>query len=352
LIEKHGGDVNAQNNDNDTPLHHALDQFNPNDGDDVNVLTYLLSQNGVNGNIKGQRGYTILHMACKRINYCPLDVFKILIETVGCDANVQDDDTNTPPHYAVRCFDPNNDEYDEDGEDDKIPVLTYVLSQMKVNADIKGKDGYSLLHTACERINKLPFEIFKILIETHGADVNVKDNDNNTPLHHALDCFDPYYGGDIKALAYLIDQNNVNVNIKTPKGDTLLHLACQKINILSLDIFKVLIEKHGCDVNAQNKDKNTPLRDAIYCLDQDYDDDITALAYLINQTNIGVNTKYTDDFTLFHSACTINLSNTRYSAKQNAECDATLCQVVELIAERCVQEVFDEETPLEATTTM
>jgi hypothetical protein len=146
--------------------------------------------------------------------------------------------------------------------------------------------------------------------------------------------------------------NDSNIKRIGCRGETILHNYCKYINTTPIEVYKFLIDTKGCDVNAQNKDKNTPLRDAIYCLDQDYDDDITALAYLINQTNIGVNTKYTDDFTLFHSACTINLSNTRYSAKQNAECDATLCQVVELIAERCVQEVFDEETPLEATATM
>jgi hypothetical protein len=32
----------------------------------------------------------------------------------------------------------------------------------------------------------------------------------------------------------------------------LLHGVCGSINILPLDIFKVLIEMNGCDVNVQN----------------------------------------------------------------------------------------------------
>jgi hypothetical protein len=48
----------------------------------------------------------------------------------------------------------------------------------------------------------------------------------------------------------------------------------------------------------------------------------------------------------------INPSNFWHSAEQNAENDAILSQIVEFIAERCVLEVFEEKTPLEATTTM
>jgi hypothetical protein len=38
--------------------------------------------------------------------------------------------------------------------------------------------------------------------------------------------------------------------------------------------------------------------------------------------------------------------------KKNAECDAISCQIVEILAERCIQEVLDVTTPLEAITTM
>jgi ankyrin repeat protein len=295
-------------------------------------------------NIKGKYGSTLLHWACENINNLPLDVFKFLIETMGCDVNVQDDDKNTPLHKALENFDPYDDEHSEDDGIRIFTVLTYLLSQMKVNADIKGKDGYSLLHTACEKINKFPLDVFQVLIEKHGCDVNVQNDSNDTPLHRALDCFNSYYDGDINVLVYLIDQKIVNANSKTPKGDTLLHLACRFINALPLDVFKVLIEKHGCDVNVWDNDNYTPLHRAIHRFDPGWGGDVNVLVYLINQTNIGVNTKYTDDFTLLHSACTINLSNTRYSMKLNAECDAISCQIVEAIAERCIQQVLDEAT--------
>jgi len=66
------------------------------------------------------------------------------------------------------------------------------------------------------------------------------------------------------------------------------------------------------------------------------------LAYLINQKNIDVNTKYKRGHTLLHTTCISNLSNFWHSAELNAENDITSSQIVELIAERCVQQIVDE----------
>jgi ankyrin repeat protein len=64
------------------------------------------------------------------------------------------------------------------------------------------------------------------LVETVGCDINAQDNGGDTPLHIVLEHFNPNKGGDITALTYLINQNNVNVNIKNRKGFNLLYLAC------------------------------------------------------------------------------------------------------------------------------
>jgi ankyrin repeat protein len=350
LIETMGCDVNAQDNYKNTPLHYTLRYFNPNDN--ITVLTYLLNQKGINGDTKGQKGDTLLHYACEKIHDLPLDVFKCLIETLGCDVNIQNKDKDTPLHNALRSFNPYNNP--------DITVLTYLIDQKNVNVNIKGKHGSTLLHLACKEIDNLPLDVFKFLIETMGCDVNVQDDEKNTPLHNALENFDPYndeHSEDdgiriFTVLTYLLSQMKVNADIKGKDGYSLLHTACEKINILSLEIFKVLIEKHGCDVNAHNDNNDAPLDDALRYFDPYYGGDINVLVYLINQTNIGVNTKYTEGFTLLHSACTINPSTTWDPAKQNAECDAISCQIVEAIAERCIQEVLDETTPFEATTTM
>ena len=141
-------------------MHNAFRYFNPNDGGNITVLTYLLSQRGVNGDTKGQYGHTLLDWACININALPIEIFKLLIEKHGADFNAQNNDNDTPIYRTLRYFDPNK------GGD--ISVLQYLSNQ----TNTKGKDGYTILHYACGNINKLPIEIFKLLIETLGYDVN------------------------------------------------------------------------------------------------------------------------------------------------------------------------------------
>jgi ankyrin repeat protein len=147
-----------------------------------------------------------------------------LIETHGADINAQDHQQDTPLHSVLWHFDQNGG--------GNITVLTYLLSQTNINVNIKNKSGETLLHHACDNINSLPLDVFESLIETHGGDINAQENnDNNTPIHSALLHFDPNDGGDIAVLTYLINQKNVNVNIKGEYDRSLLHLAC--VNNLS-----------------------------------------------------------------------------------------------------------------------
>jgi ankyrin repeat protein len=300
LIETLGCDVNAQDNGKNTPLHYVLYRFNPNDGGgDINVLDYLLNQKGVDGNINNIDDTTLLHTACSKINTLPLEVFQYLIGTLGCDVNAQDDNWNSPLHYALCCFSPNYG--------GNISVLTYLLHQEKVNGNIKDEYGEILLHAAYSNINNLPLEIFEVLMKIEGCDINAQDRDTNTPLHYAIGRFDPRNGGNITVLHYLLAQKGINANIKGLFGGTFLHKACENINALPLEIFKVLIETLGCDINAQDDKNNTPLHYALENFNPN-DGDINALTYLINQKNVDVNINNIDDTALLHSACN-NINN-------------------------------------------
>jgi ankyrin repeat protein len=337
LIEIYGADVNTPNDNKDTPLHLALSKFNLSGHRDINALTYLINQKNININIKGKSGNTLLDVACININTLPIEIFKLLIETAGCDVNGQDNDKNTPIHYALCNFNPNW------GGD--ITVLTYLLSQKGVNGNIKGGDGATLLHTACAKVNNLPLDVFKLLIEAMGWDVNVPNDDKDTPLHNAFRCFDLHNSNDISVLQYLLSQNNVDVNTKGKDGNTILHHACEKIHDLPLNVFKILIATHGADVNIQDNNNDTPLHCAFRHFKQDNGGNINVLTYLINQQNVNVNIKGKKGHTLLHLACIGNLSKSRRFVKLNAKADTILSQIVEFIAERCVQQVLDETTP-------
>jgi ankyrin repeat protein len=333
LVETNAGDVTALDNGKDTPLHYSIRYFNPNNGGDIKALIYLLSQENLNASIKGWGSQTLLHEASRNINRLTLEIFKILTETIGYDVNVQANNKDTSLHYALRHFDPNNGSVN-------THVLLYLLGQKGVEANIKDHNGYTLLHTACENINRIPLEAHRFLIETMGCDVNVQDNDKNTPIHRAFGPFHPNHGGDINVLTYLLTR--ADVNFKNQDGYTLLHRACENINKLPIDIFKLLIETKGCNVNARANNKDTPLHDALRCFKSRDGGDITVLAYLVSLNGINVNIKGKKGHTLLHLACVNNLSDSRRSVEPNAENDTLLFQIVEAIAERCVQQVLGE----------
>jgi ankyrin repeat protein len=231
-------------------------------------LMCSLSQKIFNVNVTGDNATNLLHTACMNINKLPIEIFKLLIEKHGCDVNAKDENENTPLYLAFGWFNP------ETGGD--ITTLTYLLSHANVN--IKYKFGHTLLHIAC--INKLPIEIFQYLIETKGADVNVQDYGNDTPIYLALYHFNPRNGSDITVLTYLINQKNVNLNITNRNGHTLLHLAF---------IFEI---EYYDDADYDSMDYESA----------DFDDD------------------------------------------REAKYDSTLYPIVQAIAERYVQQVLDETT--------
>jgi ankyrin repeat protein len=341
LIETLGADINVQDKDKNTPLHYALIHFTPNEDDgNTTVLMYLLGQRDVNVNIKGKYGVTLLHTACNNINTIPLDVFKLVVETHGADLNAQDDFHETPIHRAVCYFSPNH------GGD--FTTLMYFLTHKNVHVNVKGRDGSTLLHSACANINDLSLDVFKLLVERKGFDVNAQDDDKDTPIHVALHYFNPDDGGDITILTYLVSQEGVNVNVKGEDGYTLLHTACYNLNFLPLDIFKLLIKTQGCDVNIQDDDGNTPLYIAFR---QFNGRALAVLSYLLSQESVNVNIKSPIGCTLLHEACICNITESDDAlnsdddlddANLGDKSDTILSQIVEVIVERCVQQVLDE----------
>jgi hypothetical protein len=132
-----------------------------------------------------------------------------------------------------------------------------------------------------------------LLIETHGADVNIQDNKKDTPLHIAFPSFDPNDDDNLTPiLVYLFSKTNIDVNIQDKNGHTILHLAC---------IYEIASPDYGDD-DYDDEDED----------DHDEDDDDDSDAGLED------------------------------SVIQNQKADANLSRIVEVIAERCVQQVLDE----------
>jgi len=89
-----------------------------------------------------------------------------------------------------------------------LRVVKYCLTLEPMDLNIQDNDGNTPLHTACENGN---IEIAKALL-TAGAGANTQDNDGNTPLHTACK------NGNIDiAKALLIAGANQNVENKEKK---------------------------------------------------------------------------------------------------------------------------------------
>ena len=173
------------------------------------------------------------------------------------------------------------------------PIITQfrpVQHQWELNDEninrIDPETGRSILHNYCRYINTTPLEVWRYLIETKCCDVNAQDNSKDTSLHDAILFFDPNKGGDITVLTYLINQKNINPNIKDKNGHTIFHLAC--------------ICKIGDDSDDQDEDGSDDVKNS----DEGLEDSVI----------------------------------------QNQKADTNLCQIVEAIAERCIQQVLDETT--------
>jgi ankyrin repeat protein len=197
----------------------------------------------------------ILNNYCQHINTTPLPIFRYLIETKGCNINTQDKNNNTPIHDALECFN-----LDEGGD---INTLIYLLSQKYISTYLKGYNGRTIVHEAFYHINHLPLDVFKYLIDKRGCNINIKDDNDDIPLHEAFHQFDPKKGGDINTLIYLLNQKYTSANFKGYRDRTLLNKALCHINHLPLDVFKLLIETKGVNVNDCDKEGNTPLHSLI-----------------------------------------------------------------------------------------
>lgn len=228
LIEA-GADVNIPDSEGNTPLHLASNNRMP-------EVSIALIEKGASVDSKNSSGDTPLHLA---IHCDDVETSLILIER-GADVSALNDFHDTPLILAVGH------------EKTKISLeLIDKISSIKKkeSLNIQNRDGYTPLHFAV--YHKMATVCVKLIEE--GADVSMKNNDNQTPLNLAL--IEENFNEKI-CLA-LIEKGGVDLNIPDNNGNTPLHLALL-MRYPSEKVCLALINK-GVELNVPNVSGQTPL---------------------------------------------------------------------------------------------
>lgn len=271
----------------DTPIHTAI-RAADNDALSVAVTTSGDIANEINRG--GRDGKSPLHLAVLNSDIASA---KYLLQNHSV-ANTQDDDGNTPLHYAeasemvqilLEIGKANPNIPNEAGicaihvairRRDVESVKLLIQYRANVNVADNNMKWWTPLHLISQPINFersgaethfSTIEIAQALLEVqrpHAAEVNYQDKDGNTPLHHAA-VLSSYFAGD---LISLLLKNKAKPNIQNNRGQTVLHLILHNVNLRKFDFYNDLVQLiifHGAaTIKLPSLSGCTPLHLALY----------------------------------------------------------------------------------------
>ena len=165
-----------------------------------------------------------------------LSTIEFLVEKEHVDLNY-DGESYNPMLTAARCR--------------QLDIVKYLVEH-GANVNCKNYQGNTPLHFAAER--ELREDIVKYLIE-QGADLNVVNKDGYTPFHFII------LKGNLNNIKFCVE-HGANINLPDKNGNTPLHMLILKKEYYSFDIIKYLIQQ-GADLTTENNDENNPLELAI-----------------------------------------------------------------------------------------
>ncbi|WP_265034646.1 MULTISPECIES: ankyrin repeat domain-containing protein [unclassified Wolbachia] len=256
-----GVNINAQNNNNQTPLHMASlkgmasivklllergAKINIQDNQGETALHYasyyshyatveILLKKGAKINTQGNLGKTALHHAAFANN---VGMIKFLLEA-GAKANAKDNFDRTPLSFTdnkeMITLLRNKQIIESVVEGNDNQVLRCLNDGADVNA--KNDNKKAILHMASLRGMT---SIVELLLK-NGVDINTKNNQGNTALHFAS------YLSNNTIVTFPL-KREAKADVKDNKGETTLHFAFY--NNYSA-IVELLLE-NGADINIQD----------------------------------------------------------------------------------------------------
>ena len=245
ILFRYGADVHAINKNGYTPLHFAAEN-------NSYKTARMLLNHGANVNAKDDHGNTPLHYAAS--NNAHRAVATLLNHGANVNAKNNNDETPLLLHASYRHQDP------------KVAELL-----LNHGADINAVDaerGEAPLHYAV--IKALDPKTVRVLLN-HGANVNAENNRSMTPLAAMFDYWgssDHLTSEQFETILKELVNGGADINATRKSkggrgrrifGNTLLHDEMVQSESRSILRVRILLA-HGANVNAKNKDGETPLR--------------------------------------------------------------------------------------------
>lgn len=201
-------------------------------------------------------------------NFCP-NCRSLIKESIIQDDNEDYDNEDYSNNYFYM-------NHDYDGDDQFILTaidedISYLKDLIDSGFDLDSIDrcGKTALLWAVSK-NKL--QSVKMLLEA-GSNPNILSYHDDNPLFISI------YEGNLEILNILLQNNNININLKNSKGHNALHVALYN---KFFDAVKLLVNS-GIDINIKDNDGFSPL-----LMTYDYD----VIMYLLKYSrNIDINMK-------------------------------------------------------------
>jgi ankyrin repeat protein len=185
LLLSKGANVNLSNGMGDTALHFAVSRK-----DSIRIVQRLLTHPDININQKNSHGETALDHAIKSGSMVSVGA----ILSKGAKLNlVEEGKVDSPFIYLCRDFDANNQ------------LVKYIWNSKNV---IKcNEQGETVLHRMV-KVGKI--NAIRALTRLPDFDINVKDKKGLTPLHYALETYEP----NMNLIKFLLTIDGIDIEAK------------------------------------------------------------------------------------------------------------------------------------------
>ena len=205
-----GGDVNAKDKDEESPLHYAVEKRDK-------AMVKLLLKHNADINAKDKDEESPLHYAVEKRDKA---IIKLLLKH-NADINAKDKDEESPLHYAVE-------------KRDKAIIKLLLKHNADINA--KNENGWSPLHYAVKKVDK---SMIKLLLK-HNADINAKNKNGDTPLILAAWFAHKHYKKSYSVYKLLL-RYKADPSIEDSDGKTAKQYLKRSLDIIN---FKKIYKQH------------------------------------------------------------------------------------------------------------